>query len=768
MLTVGALLLSLAAGETKPVTIPVHVSIETHGTAPASHQPDGTIEAVPVGGQTGEGPVAPVSAPFQGPRGVTLQLLPGRLWELRAHAKGWWAQPVPLYLTGQHGDATLELWPECDFHGTLDVGQGAVLPASVKLWFRPLVGRVSGAVQEGENHPTQWWKEFEEATCVVEGSAFHCALPATTMDIKLRARGFISHYWWGKSLPEHGGVDAGRVRLRPGASLVGFVSTVAGPAKPAECQVTLTPEAGGSQSPPEAEERNLLRGLKTRIDARGFYAFEGVEPGSYTLEAHQEGFAPTRHAHVGIEASTELQGETLVLERPLDLSVEVRPPTDAYGAAWTLDVLAVDEQHRYSPVSRSRVPESGLFQVRGLACGQYVLVLEDSTGSHFLEDQIRLEPPSAPFVLEAKLIPVEGGITLGSRPLAATIWFGGQHGVSRIRMVTDNDGKYSGFLPREGKWKVDVTSERPLVHSAPVVNVKYSPELGRASVDVALPDTRLRGTVVGEDAQPVAGATVVVFGGGGEYFETPSGEDGAFDVAGLAASIVTLQASDTVPDGPRTSDPLTVVLASGSTPAPIRLVLKRSREITIRVLNDQGQGIFGATVDLLRDPVEGLTTEMPWGSTDFAGEVRLRVPRGIPRWTMEVGAQGHCFGVFDVQSERDGPVSVVLTRYGGTLRLRVPGPLLAPDNYSSDIALLWLDGRMLNTSTLEAWAAANGVSIGPRIQDLTLPQMPQGQYMLCYVSFLSVLTPGRLDRSRSPHCAVGFLPPLGELVLTPK
>ena len=768
MLTVGALLLSLTAGATKPVTIPVHVSIEVHSTVPASHQPDGTIEAVSVGGKSDEAPAATVSVPFQVGPGATLQLLPGRLWELQARAKGWWARPVPLYLTGQRGDATLELWPECDFHGTLDVGQGSALPASVKLWFRPLVGRVSGPVQHEGGHPTQWWQEFEEATCVMNGSVFHCAVPTTIMDIKVRACGFVSLYWWAKSLPEHGSVDVGRVRLKPGASLVGFVTTVTGPAKPAECQVTLAPEVGGSEPPPEAMERNRLRGLRTTIDAGGFYAFEGIEPGSYTLEARQEGFAPARHAHVWIQERTELQGETLVLERPLDLSVEVCPARDAYGAAWTLEVLAVDEQHRYSPVTRSQVPESGVFQSKGLARGQYVLLLEDSAGSHFLEEEIRLESPSAPVVLEAKLIPVEGRITLGRRPLAAKIWFGGQHGASSIEMVTDNDGEYSGFLPREGKWKVDVTSEHPLVHSAPVVNVKYSSDLGWASVDIALPDTRLRGTVVGEDAQAVAGATVAVIGGGGERFATTSGEDGAFDVAGLAAGIVTVQASDTVADGPRTSDPLTVVLASGSTSAPIQLVLKRSREVTIRVLNDQGQGVFGALVELFRDPAEGLITESPWGSTDFTGEVRLRVPRGIPRWTMEVGAQGYCFGVFDFESDSDAPVSVVLTRYGGTLRLRVAGPLLAPDNYSSDIALVWLDGRMLNTSTLQAWAAANGWPIGPRLQELTLPQMPQGQYVLCYVSALSVLSPGGLDRSRSPHCAGGFLPPLGELVLTPK
>jgi hypothetical protein len=154
-------------------------------------------------------------------------------------------------------------------------------------------------------------------------------------------------------------------------------------------------------------ERNRLRGLKTTIDAGGFYAFEDIEPGSYILEARQDGFAPARHAHVWIQERSELQGETLVLERPLDLSVEVRPPRDAYGGAWTLEVLAVDEQHRYTSVTRSQVPESGVFQREGLARGQYVLLLEDSTGC-FLEDEIQLSR-LPPFILDAKLIPVRDG-----------------------------------------------------------------------------------------------------------------------------------------------------------------------------------------------------------------------------------------------------------------------------------------------------------------------------------------------------------------------
>jgi hypothetical protein len=238
MLTLGALLFSLTAGATKPITIPVHVSIEAHSALPVSHQPDGTIEAVSLGGESAESPVAPVYVPFQGRHGATLQLLPGRLWELRAHANGWWARPVPVYLTGQRGEATLELWPKCDFRGTLDVGQGSALPASVKLWFRPLVGPVSGSVQHRGDRLTQWWQEFEEATCVVEGSVFHCAVPATTMDIKLRASWLCFALLVGKVI-----AGARQRRRRPSppqtrASLAGFVTTVTGPAKPAECQVT--------------------------------------------------------------------------------------------------------------------------------------------------------------------------------------------------------------------------------------------------------------------------------------------------------------------------------------------------------------------------------------------------------------------------------------------------------------------------------------------------------------------------------------------------
>ena len=55
-------------------------------------------------------------------------------------------------------------------------------------------------------------------------------------------------------------------------------------------------------------------------------------------------------------------------------------------------------------------------------------------------------------------MPLVGRIQRGGEPLEdAMVWFGGMYGFERVSFRSREEGRFSGFLPREGYWPVEVT-----------------------------------------------------------------------------------------------------------------------------------------------------------------------------------------------------------------------------------------------------------------------------------------------------------------------
>jgi hypothetical protein len=109
----------------------------------------------------------------------------------------------------------LLLQPTVAVTGTVSVPTGHELPGIVTAGFQwaPGAGEVQRSVPT--THVVQ---------CAVTGdSRFRCAIPARPVDLRIRAAGFSSAYFWNLTLEPDKPRDLGTVALVPGASILAWV-----------------------------------------------------------------------------------------------------------------------------------------------------------------------------------------------------------------------------------------------------------------------------------------------------------------------------------------------------------------------------------------------------------------------------------------------------------------------------------------------------------------------------------------------------------------
>jgi hypothetical protein len=186
----------------------------------ATAQDPGEAEAelrfTPVGGAADRVRPSPIHRVAREGQVVDVDLPPGTYWQLHLRADGWWAPPRIVEALPEGERATIEAWPTAWFEGTVSVEEGQVPPELLRLRFEPSGGDEGQGI-EGRH----------EIACPVEEGRFVCAPPVGRFDLRLRAEGFVSHYFW--DLPLTGEPYAvAPVHLEAGASAVGVVALPAG------------------------------------------------------------------------------------------------------------------------------------------------------------------------------------------------------------------------------------------------------------------------------------------------------------------------------------------------------------------------------------------------------------------------------------------------------------------------------------------------------------------------------------------------------------
>jgi hypothetical protein len=155
-------------------------------------------------------------------------------------------------------------------------------------------------------------------------------VPATEVDIRLDADGFIPSYLWNVRAETGKVTKLPATRLVRGASIAGWIEVPRGDAKAAE--VELLPVGAAPEMP--LSERDAPRSSVAVANDRGFFQFAAGPPGSYTVVARKRGWSPARETDVVIEAGREHVLRAPLLLQPLaSLSVTLQPPVGSRSAA---------------------------------------------------------------------------------------------------------------------------------------------------------------------------------------------------------------------------------------------------------------------------------------------------------------------------------------------------------------------------------------------------------------------------------------------------
>lgn len=698
----------------------------------------------------------PVSHPVSSWDPLTV-VVPDRVpTRIRVDAQGYWAAEEIVLPTGEPVEKSLRLRPAGVLKGHVALPRGESLPTSLSVTLEPAEPfRVQRSRAAGG-------RPFPPTTqsCPVDShGGWVCAAPAGRLDLRLRVKGYVSEYRWGARMDAGKILDLGELVLRPGASVVGWVRTAdRSPLQPG-ARASLTPSTAGSQL--DAEVAGVDRRTEsTEIDRRGFFHFEGVAPGSYELRVEQEGFAPTERSPVTVLEGRETSlPEPLVLDRPVRFEVALVPPVDPYGRPWR---LGLDPRDAGTGSPPEPAGTDGLWARAGLAPGSYRLTVESGQGRYeytWWSEEVSIEAGMPIYELRLPVVEVVGTVRLGSEPVEAVVRFGGRFGARRLDFDSDTEGRFGGYLPEEGEWRVSVYSKETGWRNLPPIPVELPSGERLAEVDIRIPDLTLRGEVVDAEGQPVANATVwahpLDFDRSRERDtdRTATDEEGEFQLRGLEAGPWLVSAQSVSPEG--TSAGVAVELGEGPTPEPVRLTLERWVHVEARLVSASGP-VAGARVGVTpRVPGEYLVFARPTSISDADGRVRFTYPRRSAGVDLSILPPGFAAQARFLPSPLPETITVQVSQEGGTLILDLES--FSPDLPEGSLppALLLHDDARLSLASARTWARLQRAD-APSDGKLRIPRMAPGSYTLC-------VSTGTGDEGR--HCAQGTLPPYGQLEL---
>lgn len=680
--------------------------------------------------------VEPIRLPVSSLEPIPVKLPPGSTWEVGGELPGFWVQRKTLEVppAGQEIRIVLDLWPMGSISGVVKVKRkGDPLPRQVfvKTLVAPAFAKRVPAPKGALDCP------------VDEKGAWSCPVPAATYDLVISAAGYIPFYHWGVEVPAASTRPLGTLELVPGASVAGWVAVEGGAIEPGECVVRLSKLLGGG-SDPQAAAATDLTAVEQSVRTDGFFQLAGIAPDTYALEVRQPGYGTIRLAPVRIKPQTEtILEEPLVLKRPLALSFEISPPRDWLSKPWQVKVFRQSEgDGRPNPiVFEGRAEEDGRLTVSGQSRGRFQVQVLDSIGNRMSEVEVTADQPAfSPEVIEIDLITLEGTLWLGQEPLAADLWFGGRSGATRIRMASDEEGRFRGVLPRGGDWRVDIHAIEPRLNTRARVDVSVS-KSGRAAADIVLPDTRVFGAVVDESGKPVPGADVLLQSERVEVFETAD-EFGAFEARGMPEGPAWLAAGVKS----RSSGRTLITLTAGRAVGPVELRLRNTRQLSGKVVSPTGP-VAGARVDVLvsTPPAGGGSAR-----SQADGTFQVEIPEKAQRFVAIVSAPGFSLKAFE--GSTGAPLSLPVAQEGGTLEIEIEQAV--EELLQQDLAIhLFQNGLHVPPYVVGQWARDHGQSLLGN--SLRLPSVAPGEYRACVV-------PARLPLEGDPaaagaQCHSGFL-----------
>jgi len=515
--------------------------------------------------------------------------------------------------------------------------------------------------------------------------------------------------------------------------------------------------------------RRAAQRRTTSPDDRGNFVVEGVGAGSYVVTAEQPGFLPTRIGPLPVYEGDETQiTQFVVLERPVELEVQIAPPTAPGGAPWRLQGHPPRGALERPVLFDLSVPLDGTVMVPNLAPGLVEVTLLAYQGV-MLTEGIDVQPDS-PFVrLEVVSVEVCGTVLSGDVPVQAFVHFGGAGASPGAHLQADEDGRFAGLLPRSGSWTVQVRDPETGL-DALLRDVEVEEREGECSeVELRVPDSGARGVVVDEGGRMVEGAMVTMF----DIDFVPltfrqSEGDGSFQFVGITPGPVWLVAHSGLDDGLRQSEYTQVEIPTRGAAAPVELKLLDRREVTGTVIGE-GRPVVGARVTMTTDWDNLTRAASESVVTDANGRFRLVMPRHATHALAIVAPPPYALTVRLVQFGEGTDVILPVTAAGGTLEIEVRRAAPATDAEAGLPQrgwLAWADGLPLPMIELLGWARYVGATLDPASDRARIPQLAPGHYRACLFSSADEAVAALLGATPpDARCAEGLLPPGGLLRL---
>ncbi|HEX6096499.1 MAG TPA: carboxypeptidase-like regulatory domain-containing protein [Thermoanaerobaculia bacterium] len=586
----------------------------------------------------------PAGTPRQWAAPSDVDLSAAEEWSITATSRGCWS-PV-LHARRDAKNLVLPLWPEAALTGRVIVPKGAEPPAMLAVQIEsPAVPR----------------SRFD---CAVAKSVFRCAVPATTLDVRIAASGFVPRYFFGVDRP-----NLGEVALARGGSISGMVrfdgdgpplSGIALELKPVTAPLMKEGWA--------AEEKRLAsRATTLRPNDRGFFQFARLEPGQYTVTARQEGWSRARRTEIEVKDGEENVLEPIVIEPLAEVDVSIRPPLDPYGKPWLVSLREMVPMSSMStPVVETEASMSGAWSAAGIESGFHRIEVMDHRRSNFAYSMVDISPHMAPVSIGIASVLVRGTIRLGNEPLRARLQFRNGKG-TMIAMRSDAEGRFSGALPQEGRWEVLIFGGGS-AQSSQQRTVQVQASGGVADIDLRLAGTRVAGRVVGSDGAPVTSFVRLWSEERTFLGATSTDERGQFELAGIEPGAVYVEAESRASENAKSGFiPVTVSEVSSD---ELTVVLRPAARFRARLTTPSGIPVAGAIVRYLLPDRPGQTMEEVSGPN---GVFTIALSPGAPSVDLTILPPGLPVKIVRVPLA-DRPAStteLILGRPAGILELEV-------------------------------------------------------------------------------------------------
>lgn len=683
---------------------------------------------------------------------ATLELDSGR-WRLSAVVSGFWSEPLRVDVVegAPEISAELMLWPTANVEGQLVVGGDDEMPEELVLDFHSAPDVLADdAIPEGA------------VPCPVQEGKWHCEIPAGTIDLRLSAKDFQSHYLWGLEVPVKGTLDLGALEFQRGSSVDGWVVSEAAE-KLDGVKISLRPRVAGRLSNEAARSRIGTMRLSATTNDRGFFHIDSVPPGDYVIEASKEAFAMAMATvRVHENEATLVNNPPLVLSYPQPLEVHVDPPMTPTGDEWTFQLLRLDmSSTTIATIEEGTVPEDGMWRHENVAPGRYRLRVGTDGGDIWYSQEFQVTAAVSPIFVQMPVVEIRGEVRLGDMPLAAAIEFRDLDKTTRVELESTDEGMFEGFLPYEGRWDIYVENDALDVHrSFQKVEVKSNPVKGHAHLELRIPDTRLTGVTVQGDLRPTqALVTVQSLDEIVSAVRHRSNDEGRFEFVGLPPGRATVIAEQSVEGLNLYSREIEVELVDGQEQVT-RLVLENERKLEGQLVA-RGSGVPGARIKA--EPVGVFGLPVFPATSDAQGQFQLSLPRQTHDVLLSVFAPGFAFRILRINAAKQ-ELTIPVTTGGGTLVVE------APEDFTLG---LWSSPKIyiLHAGAFEAldylllWAAFNGQRKDEEGNKWTIPMMEAGEYSAC------LLHPGNrfsalYGISPDSPCATGYLSESSVLVLS--